>query len=52
MTYDFEEARDNAKLPAAEKRTKITQLLEIVDVEVLGARLPCHAAMKAWLDAK
>ena len=38
VTYDFEEARDNAKLPAAEKRTQITQLLEIVDVEVLGAR--------------
>lgn len=41
--------RDDAKLPAAEKRTRIQALLASVDVEVLGARVPAHAAMKAWL---
>jgi hypothetical protein len=50
--YDFENVRDDADLKPAAKREQITKLLEVVNVEVLGARPPCHAAMKAWLDAK
>lgn len=49
VAYAFEDVRDDAKLPAAEKRTRIETLLASVDVEVLGARVPTHAAMKAWL---
>lgn len=52
VTWEFEEARDDAKLAAATKRERIAALLAAVDVEVLGARPPCHAALKAWLDAK
>jgi hypothetical protein len=49
VAYAFEDLRDDAKLPAVDKRTKIEALLAAVDVEVLGARVPVHGAMKAWL---
>jgi hypothetical protein len=49
VTYAFEDLRDDAKLAAADKRAKVEALLAAVDVEVLGARLPVHGAMKAWL---
>lgn len=52
VTLDFEDARDSARLTAADKRAKIAKLLETVDVAVLGARPPCHAMLKAWLEAK
>lgn len=52
VTYDFEDVRDKPTLAAAEKRAQIQVLLQVVDVEVLGARLACHAAMKAWLAPK
>jgi len=48
VAYEFEDARDDAKLAAADKRAKIEKLLAAIDIEVLGARLPSHAAMKAW----
>src|SRR5688572_22242494 len=52
VTSDFECLRDDAKLAAATKRERVGKLLAVVDVEVLGARPPCHATMKAWLEAK
>ncbi len=52
VVYEFEDARDDAKLAAADKRARIEKLLAAIDVEVLGARIPCHAAMKDWLAAK
>jgi hypothetical protein len=48
---DFEDLRDDAKVPAAEKRKRLEDLLAALDVEVLGARVPTHAATKAWLAA-
>lgn len=49
--YVFEELRDDAKCPAAEKRAKLDALRLALDVEVLGARVPTHAAITAWLAA-
>jgi hypothetical protein len=49
VLFLFEETRDDAKLPAAEKRAKLGALLTSVDVAVLCARIPSHAALAAWL---
>jgi hypothetical protein len=52
VLYDFEEARDDKKLSVEAKRERITALRASVDVDVLGAKVPSHAAMTAWLAAK
>ena len=51
VTWAFEEIRDDTKLAAAEKRTRVGKLFDAMDVEVLGARPACHGVLKAWLDA-
>lgn len=49
--YDFEDLRDDPKLPVAEKRARLATLRDALDVEVLGARVATHAAIQAWLAA-
>lgn len=51
VTWAFEELRESKRTTDAEKRVAAERLLAAVDVEVLGARPPVHAALKAWLDA-
>ena len=50
--FQFDDLKADAKLPAATKRERMAALLEVANVEVLGARPPVHASIKAWLDAK
>lgn len=51
VAYDFEDLRDDAKCPPAEKRKQLDALRVALDVKVLGARVPTHDALVEWLAA-
>jgi hypothetical protein len=51
-TLAFEDLRDDKRLAAADKRTKIEALHASLAVDVLGARVPVCATIQAWLSAR
>jgi hypothetical protein len=51
-TLAFEDLRDDKRLAASDKRTKVQALHASLDVEVLGARVPVCATIQSWLAAR